>query len=60
MKTASEAIRNYRKMGISSGIVFQYPRGHWSACTIDSPNGKAIAANGMTTIGIPVTWRYFS
>ena len=61
MKTATAAITKWSKMGFSAGIVFQYPRGHWGCCTIDSPTGRSIAKNGTDTVGTQIAnWRYIS
>ena len=51
MKTKSAAIRKYKKMWSLKGafIVYQYERGHWSYCSIDSPVGQDLQRCGMVS-----------
>ena len=46
-KTKERAIRAYKKdWNGYPGMVYQFPRGHWSYCSADSPVGKDLVESG--------------
>ena len=63
MKTKAAAIRKLKSWGVKAGMVYQYQKGHWQACSFDSPVGQDLINHNMISrrLGIaPKYWECFT